>query len=74
MGFVSAPGGLQRRDRRDIQSAGPEGRTALVPGKGMDTFAPMSEPVPISAVDDVHDLDLELTVNGEVRQQGNTSI
>lgn len=41
--------------------------------KGMDTFAPMSEPVPISRVKDVHDLELELRVNGEVRQKGNTS-
>jgi 2-keto-4-pentenoate hydratase/2-oxohepta-3-ene-1,7-dioic acid hydratase in catechol pathway len=40
--------------------------------KGMDTFAPMSRPVPISRVKDVHDLDLELTVNGQVRQKGNT--
>ena len=38
----------------------------------MDTFGPMSEPVPIGDVADVQDLDLELTVNGEVRQHGNT--
>jgi 2-keto-4-pentenoate hydratase/2-oxohepta-3-ene-1,7-dioic acid hydratase in catechol pathway len=41
--------------------------------KGMDTFAPMSEPVPLSKVKDIHDLDLELKINGQVRQKGNTS-
>ena len=56
---------------RDMQK---EARAAGNPwdlSKGMDTFGPMSEPVPIGSTD-VQDLDLELTVNGEVRQSGNT--
>jgi 2-keto-4-pentenoate hydratase/2-oxohepta-3-ene-1,7-dioic acid hydratase in catechol pathway len=41
--------------------------------KGLDTFAPMSAPVPLSSVEDVHELELELRVNGEVRQRGRTA-
>ena len=39
--------------------------------KGMDTFGPMSEPVPAGGID-LQDLELVLTVNGEVRQRGST--
>ncbi len=39
--------------------------------KGIDTFGPMSVPVPIGGID-VQGLDLELRVNGELRQSGNT--
>ncbi|MDR0778396.1 MAG: fumarylacetoacetate hydrolase family protein [Methanomassiliicoccaceae archaeon] len=42
--------------------------------KGMDTFGPMSSPVPISSVKNVQDLDIELSVNGTIRQKGNTSM
>ena len=41
--------------------------------KGMDTFAPLSRPVPTSEAPDLHSLNLELRVNDEVRQKGNTS-
>jgi 2-keto-4-pentenoate hydratase/2-oxohepta-3-ene-1,7-dioic acid hydratase in catechol pathway len=41
--------------------------------KGMDTFGPMSEPVPISSVRDIQDLDIELYLNGELKQKDNTS-
>ncbi len=58
---------------RDMQSAA---RTSGQPwslSKGMDTFAPMSTPVPAESVADIHHLDLELRVNGEVRQKGSTA-
>lgn len=58
---------------RDVQS---KARKAGLPwslSKGMDTFAPMSKVVPLSEFCDIHDLDLELRVNGEIRQSGNTS-
>ena len=32
----------------------------------------MSEPVPVESVGDLQDLELTLTVNGDVRQRGNT--
>ncbi|MBI0584582.1 MAG: fumarylacetoacetate hydrolase family protein [Methanomassiliicoccus sp.] len=58
---------------RDMQTAARRAGNPWTLAKGMDTFAPMSRPVPLSRVKDVHDLDLELRVNGEVRQRGNTS-
>ena len=41
--------------------------------KGFDTACPMSDFVPPDAVQDPHDLTLRLSVNGEVRQHGNSS-
>ncbi len=58
---------------RDMQGAARKAGDPWTLSKGLDTFAPMSRPVPVSAVDDVHDLELILEVNGEVRQKGNTS-
>ena len=59
---------------RDIQTkARSEGNPWCI-AKGMDTFGPMSKPVPVGAVRDLQDLDLELSVNGAVRQKGNTSM
>jgi len=40
----------------------------------MDTFGPMSDPVPVSSVKDIQNLDLELSVNGVLKQKGNTSM
>jgi 2-keto-4-pentenoate hydratase/2-oxohepta-3-ene-1,7-dioic acid hydratase in catechol pathway len=57
---------------REMQGEARQAGNPWTLSKGMDTFAPMSRPVPISTVKDVHDLDLELRVNGEVRQKGNT--
>ena len=56
---------------RDMQSEARRQGNSWDLSKGIDTFGPMSEPVPIGDTD-VQDLDLELTVNGEVRQRGNT--
>ncbi len=57
---------------RDMQTEARRTGNTWDLSKGMDTFGPMSEPIPIGDVADVQDLDLELTVNGEVRQRGNT--
>ena len=56
---------------RDMQSKARAEGNSWDLSKGMDTFGPMSEPVPIDDID-VQNLDLELTVNGDVRQRGNT--
>jgi len=40
--------------------------------KAFDTSCPLSDFVPTSQVDDPQNLQLKLTVNGEVRQNGNT--
>ena len=57
---------------RDMQSKARSEGNPWDLSKGIDTFGPMSEPVSVDSVDDLQDLDLELTVNGEVRQSGNT--
>lgn len=41
--------------------------------KGFDTACPLSDFVPPDAVHDPHDLTLRLSVNGEIRQHGNSS-
>jgi 2-keto-4-pentenoate hydratase/2-oxohepta-3-ene-1,7-dioic acid hydratase in catechol pathway len=57
---------------RDLQAAARKAGNPWTLAKGMDTFAPMSRPVPVARVRDLRDLELELRVNGEVRQKGNT--
>ncbi|MCL2786000.1 MAG: fumarylacetoacetate hydrolase family protein [Methanomassiliicoccaceae archaeon] len=59
---------------RDIQTAARSKGNPWCIAKGMDTFGPMSPPVPIDSVGNIRDLDLELSVNGVVRQRGNTSM
>lgn len=41
-------------------------------GKGFDTSNPVSRFIPLDEVNDLHNLDLYLNVNGERRQTGNT--
>ena len=41
--------------------------------KGFDTSCPISDFIPKSQVNDVNNLNLVLTVNGNVKQNGNTS-
>ncbi|RYP56522.1 hypothetical protein DL771_011841 [Monosporascus sp. 5C6A] len=42
--------------------------------KGFDTFLPISNIIPKSAIPDPHSIELYLTVNNEVRQQGSTEL
>jgi len=58
---------------RDVQSAARKAGLPWALAKGMDTFAPLGERVPLDRVPDIHSLDLELRVNGELRQKGNTA-
>jgi 2-keto-4-pentenoate hydratase/2-oxohepta-3-ene-1,7-dioic acid hydratase in catechol pathway len=58
---------------RDVQSAARKAGLPWALAKGMDTFAPLGERVPLDRVPDLHSLDLELRVNGEPRQKGNTA-
>ena len=46
----------------------------FVRGKSFDTFCPMSPPVAAGAISDPQALEITTTVNGEVRQQANTSL
>lgn len=42
--------------------------------KGFDTSCPLSNFVPAKKIDDPNNLELTLKINGEIRQQGNTSM
>lgn len=57
---------------RDMQAKARSEGNSWDLSKGMDTFGPMSEPVSAEDAGDLQKLDLRLTVNGEVRQSGNT--
>jgi acylpyruvate hydrolase len=59
---------------RDVQSVARKAGLPWSLAKGMDTFAPMSAPLPIAEVRDLQDLHLELKLNGKVRQNGSTSM
>ena len=59
---------------RDIQTQARSVGNPWCIAKGMDTFGPMSDPVPIGSVKDIQNLDLELSVNGVLKQKGNTSM
>ncbi len=73
MGYISHAAVFNDVSARDMQwKARDEGNTWDL-SKGIDTFGPMSEPVTIGQVGDVQNLELTLTVNGEVRQRGNTA-
>ncbi len=58
---------------RDMQSEAKRSGMPWTLSKGIDTFSPISFPVPIGEVPDIHDLGIELSVNGARRQSGNTS-
>lgn len=42
--------------------------------KGFDTFLPMSNIIPKSAIADPHNLELFLSVNGQTKQDGSTGL
>lgn len=42
--------------------------------KGFDTFLPMSNVIPKSAIADPHNLELFLSVNGQTKQDGSTGL
>lgn len=57
---------------RDLQARAKEGGLPWSVAKGFDTFAPLG---PVSAADpslDPQDLEIRLTINGAVRQEGHT--
>ncbi len=58
---------------RDLQTTARQAGLPWALSKGMDTFAPMGAPVSRREVKDLHSLELELRVNGEFRQKGNTA-
>lgn len=57
---------------RDLQAEAKKKGHPWSVAKGFDTFAPLGPLAPAEAVSDPQDLDIRLTINGEVRQQGHT--
>ncbi len=58
---------------RDMQSRARKAGMAWDMAKGMDTFAPMSEPRDFKEVPEVHSLSIQTRVNGVLKQNGNTA-
>lgn len=58
---------------RDIQAIAKKQGHPWSIAKGFDDFAPISEFVPASEIEDDNDMDLKLFQNGFVKQHGNTS-
>lgn len=58
---------------RDLQSRAKEHGLPWSMSKAFDGSARVSHFVPMNSCEDIDNLDLTLAVNGEVRQQGNTS-
>ena len=58
---------------RDIQAEAKAKGLPWSVSKGFDTFEPTSHIIPVSEISDPQDLDLKLSVNGELRQEGSTA-
>jgi 2-keto-4-pentenoate hydratase/2-oxohepta-3-ene-1,7-dioic acid hydratase in catechol pathway len=57
---------------RDVQRKAKDGGKPWSVAKGFDTFAPLGPLVAADTLGDVQRLDIQMKVNGEVRQAGNT--
>ncbi len=58
---------------RDVQSKARKAGLPWALAKGMDTFAPMSEPRPVAEIPDLRSLKVRTRLNGELRQDGRTA-
>lgn len=59
---------------RDLQQKAKEKGLPWDIAKGFNGSAPISEFIPLAAIKDLHNLNFSLKVNGEFKQQGNTSL
>lgn len=58
---------------RDIQSVAKKNGWPWAIAKGFDTFTPLSDAVLKERVPDPQNLDLELKINGDIKQKANTN-
>ncbi|MGD0817640.1 MAG: fumarylacetoacetate hydrolase family protein, partial [Methanomassiliicoccales archaeon] len=68
MDHISAVAVFNDVTARDVQSTYRKAGLPWSLSKGMDTFAPMSEPKKLALAHDIHDLEIECRVNGTVAQ------
>ncbi len=73
LGHISKVAVFNDVTARDMQNKARQAGMPWTLSKSIDTFAPMSYPIPLSNAPDIHALELELKVNSELRQKGNTS-
>jgi acylpyruvate hydrolase len=59
---------------RDLQQKAKDKGLPWDIAKGFNGSAPISEFIPVEQIKDLHNLNFSLKVNGEYRQQGNTSL
>ena len=59
---------------RDLQQKAKEKGLPWDIAKGFNGSAPISEFIPLASIKDLHNLNFSLKVNGEFKQQGNTSL
>lgn len=57
---------------RDLQAEAKRKGAPWSVSKGFDTFAPLGDVLPASGVPDPQDMDIELRINGDIRQTGRT--
>ena len=73
LSYVSHVAAFNDVTARDMQTASRAEGNPWSLAKGMDTFGALSELVKLRDID-IADLDVQLTLNGEMKQNGNTSM
>lgn len=73
LGHLSGYGVALDLTLRDLQAELKDKGLPWDLAKGFDTSCPLSPFVPAAAVEDPNNLELQLTVNGQIRQQGTTA-
>jgi acylpyruvate hydrolase len=71
--YVEAAAVFNDVTARDVQSKARKSGLPWSLAKGMDTFAPMSQPRPIGDIPDLGALMVRTRLNGELRQDGRTA-
>jgi acylpyruvate hydrolase len=71
--YVEAAAVFNDVTARDVQSKARKSGLPWSLAKGMDTFAPMSQPRPIGDIPDLGALTVRTRLNGELRQDGRTA-
>ena len=73
MDYVAGYGLALDLTLRDIQTKAKKAGLPWAVAKGFDHACPVSDFISKEKVDDVHNLELKLEINGFIRQQGNTA-